>query len=114
MFDNRDDVEHLLTSLELFLTHWQGSTHGWYGTAPEKLSPAAIPEPLRRLYAFAANSPGKNAWCSAFSYQDHLCPFELLRIRDGRLVFVWENQGVWQCGTLTEGNDPPVWVSFDD
>ena len=54
MFDNRDDVEHLLTSLELFLTHWQGSTHGWYGTAPEKLSPAAIPEPLRRLYAFAA------------------------------------------------------------
>ncbi len=113
MFDNRDDPEHLLRSLELFLGKWYGTLRGWYGIAPEKLALATIPDPLRRLYAFGGNCPGKNAWCSAFSNQDHLCPFELLQTKDGRLLFAWENQGVWCCGTLSEGLDPPVWLSVD-
>ena|ERR1700677_2453380 len=114
MFDNRDDPEHLMRSVELFLGQWHGSLRSWFGTSPEKLADAVIPDPLRLLYAFAANCPGKNAWCSALSNQDHLCPFELLQIKDGRLLFAWENQCVWYCGTLSEGADPPVWLRFDD
>ncbi len=35
----------------------------------------------------------------------------MLRLMDNRLVFVWENQGVWVAATETAGADPPVWIS---
>jgi hypothetical protein len=114
MFDQRTDPDHLLHSLQSFLRLWHGSPRGWYGIAPEKLAQVALPDSLRRLYAFAGQWPGDNFWCSPFAHQDCLAPFELLAARDGRLVFAWENQGVWSCGSTPEGRDPPVWVSMDN
>jgi hypothetical protein len=114
MFDDRNDPEHLLSSLQFILQQFRGPFRGWHGIAPEKLAQSALPGPLRRLYSFAGNCPGDNPWASAFSNQDNLCPFELIRFENERLVFAWENQGVWCCGTLAEGKDPPVWVRFDE
>jgi hypothetical protein len=114
MFDQRDDPEHLLSSVESFVGLWHGLPRNWYGIAPEKLAETKIPEPLRRLYGFAGHWPGDNFWSSAFAHQDCLVPFELLATRQGLLVFAWENQCVWRCGTATEGRDPQVWISVDD
>jgi hypothetical protein len=113
MFDNRSDPEHLLSSLHFLLGQVRGPFRAWHGIDPDKLAQSALPDPLRRLYSFAGNCPGDNPWASAFSNQDHLCPFELLRFENDRLVFAWENQGVWCCGTLAHGKDPAVWVRFD-
>jgi hypothetical protein len=30
---------------------------------------------------------------------------------DSRLVFLWENQGVWVAATERAGDDPPVWIT---
>jgi hypothetical protein len=114
MFDNNNDPDHLLGSLEYFLQIWHNVIPTRYGIAEEKLSVTRLPEPLQRLYAFSGKWPGKNGWNTPFSYQDILCPFELLAIHDGNLVFSWENQGVWHAGTLPDGDDPPVFVCFDD
>jgi hypothetical protein len=114
MFDNRNDPDHLLASLEHFLLTWHNYAPGWYGIEPEKLAATLLPEPLRRLYAATGNWPGKNGLGSLFCYQDYLCPFELLKADDGRLVFAWENQGVWEASTLSEGQDPPVWIRLDE
>jgi len=35
-------------------------------------------------------------------------------VRDGKLTFAWENQGVWSVATETTGDDPPVYLSVDD
>ena len=113
MFDSPDSPEALLDSLERFLHLWHGPPRAWYGIAGEKLAGARLPEPLRRLYAFAGEWPGDNFWRSAFAYQDRLLPFELLALHAGKLEFLHENQGVWVCGTETEGRDPPVWVRTD-
>jgi hypothetical protein len=114
MFDRRDDPDHLLSSLEAFLRIWHGPESAWYGIAAEKLAQTSLPEPLRRLYAFAGYWPGNNFWHSLFAFQDCLVPFELLAMHGGKLVFAWENQGGWACGTTPDGADPPVWVSVDD
>jgi hypothetical protein len=114
MFDAPDSPEALLDSLERFLDLWLGPRYPWYGIAEEKLAKARLPEPLRRLYAFAGEWPGNNFWRSAFAYQACLIPFELLAVHQGKLVFLEENQGCWACGAETEGRDPPVWVKLDD
>jgi len=36
-----------------------------------------------------------------------------LQSMDHRLVFVWENQGVWVAATERVGDDPPVWIAED-
>jgi hypothetical protein len=113
MFDARDDPDLLLASLEEFVTWWHGTRLPWYGIAEGKLDQAQLPIPLRRMYAFAGEWPGGKLQ-NVFSHQDVLSPFEWLSIRDGKLVFVWENQGVWERGTDVEGPDPPVWVRVDE
>ena len=34
-----------------------------------------------------------------------------MQVMDDRLVFVWENQGVWVAATESAGVDPPVWIT---
>jgi hypothetical protein len=49
--------------------------------------------------------------------QDMLCAIAenqgapTLQYLDNRLVFVWENQGVWVAATKRAGDDPPVWIT---
>lgn len=109
MFDKRDDPEYLHTCVETITRQWFGHRCPWYGISEEKLAATRLPKPLRRLYSFAGEWPTGNNWESIYAYQDMLLPFETLFSREGKVVFVSENQGVWQAGTLPYGDDPPVW-----
>jgi len=79
--------------------------------------PDFIPPPLRAIYEFAGNYPIPNAeqwrrpnWIyGLFGPQDQLLPVDQLKVIDGRIRFIHENQGVWYCETLTNHEDPPVY-----
>lgn len=110
---NRNNPEKLLGVLERFTKWWFFPPDSEEtGVSEERLSLVSLPKPLRTLYAFAGEWPG-GVYESIFSHQDHLLPFECLEIRDGKLVFAFENQGVWLVATETHGDDPPVYLSDD-
>lgn len=113
MFDRPDDPTYLQQRLEAFIEEWHEHRRPWYGIDAEKLRQVRLPQPLKWLYGFAGEWPGKGWWDILLGNQDLLLSFERLSIRDGKLVFVVENQGVWEVGTEQEGEDPPVWVSVE-
>jgi hypothetical protein len=113
MFD-RNEPLYLQSRLEDFICRWHGHRKPWYGIAPEKLAMTELPQPLKWLYGFVGEWDGRYYWKTLLGNQDCLLPFEELEISNGKLVFVNENQGVWQVGTETCGDDPPVWVRIDD
>jgi hypothetical protein len=103
-----------------FIGFWLGPRLPSYGERAEALSEYLLPMPLKRLYEFAgrwphAEHPSENEYIvPAVSHQDHLAAMHTLRHdEDGKLVFLRENQGVWNCRTLPEGEDPPVWCNGD-
>ena len=50
----------------------------------------------------------------AFAKQDNLVALDRLKTeQDGKIVFVSENQDIWDCRTLAQGDDPPVWCYGD-
>jgi hypothetical protein len=111
---NKNNPQKLLTILERFTRWWFAEPpDDETGVSQERLQHVNIPTPLKRLYSFAGEWPG-GTWESIFSHQDHLCPFECLHERDGKIVFAWENQGVWIVATDFNGDDPPVYLSIDD
>lgn len=111
---SRSDPHQLMNVLERFTRWWFFAPHGEdTGVSDERLQQVDIPTPLKRLYSFAGVWPG-GAWESIFSHQDHLSPFEFLQERNGKLVFAWENQGVWRMATELTGADPPVYIAIDD
>ena len=66
--------------------------------------------------------PGHNPqapFVNRFCMQDMLCAIAknqwapMLQHMDNRLVFAWENQGVWVAATKCAGDDPPVWITED-
>lgn len=114
MFDRADDPDYLQTRLEAFLTRWHGYRRSWFGVAPEKIQQTRLPKPLAWLYGFAGERHGRYYWDTLLGNQDCLIKFEDLMIRDGKLVFVAENQGVWLVGTDPVGEDPPVWACVND
>ncbi len=85
-----------------------------YGIAAEKLAAVDLPLPLAQLYGELGNMPGDRETPFPFSTQDHLIPFEFLRVQDSRLLFASENQGCWQAFTETTGQNPPVWFVAEE
>jgi len=77
------------------------------------------PMPLRRLYECAARLADDEhpflsragGYCvEIFTRQDCLVePGSLPFDEAGRIIFLDENQACWDCRTLPEGEDPPVW-----
>lgn len=114
MFDKVDDPDYLQARLEAFISNWHGWRKSWFGVAQEKIQQTKLPKPLAWLYGFAGEWHGRHYWDTLLGNQDCLIKFEDLFIRDGKLVFVSENQGVWQVGTDSQGDDPPVWTKSDD
>jgi hypothetical protein len=114
MFDRNDDALYLQSRLEAFIDRWHGYRKPWFGIAAEKIEQAQLPQPLAWLYGFAGEWQSRHYWDTLLGNQDRLILFEDLCISDGKLVFICENQGVWQVGTETSGEDPPVWASIDD
>lgn len=114
MFDRTDDPDYLQARLEAFITRWHGWRKSWFGVAPEKIQQTKLPKPLAWLYGFAGEWHGRYYWDTLLGNQDCLIKFEDLFIRDGKLVFINENQRVWQVSTDSAGEDPPVWTCVDD
>jgi len=87
-----------------------------YGEPEESLSRRRLPQPLRRLYAFAGRWPPQNGLYDddSFGVEDYLRKVPSIETTaDGKIVFLAENQGVWRCATQPEGNDPPVWCDAE-
>jgi hypothetical protein len=114
MFDRPDDPDYLQARLEAFISRWHGWRRSWFGVAQEKIQQIKLPKPLAWLYGFAGEWHGRYYWDTLLGNQDCLIKFEDLFILDGKLVFVSENQGVWQVGTDSAGDDPPVWTRLDE
>jgi hypothetical protein len=109
-----------MSGLEHFLERYLGPRRPEFGVSADELRSIEMPAPLQRFFSFAGRWPGHNPRSSAvnrFCMQDTLCAIAekqgapMLQNMDDRLVFVWENQGVWVAATERTGDDPPVWIS---
>ncbi len=114
MFDRETDSLYLQLRLEAFIERWHGHRKPWSGIAAEKIEQTQLPKPLAWLYGFAGEWHGKHYCDTLLGNQDCLIPIEELSIYNGKVVFIAENQGVWQIGTDTAGEDPPVLARLDD
>lgn len=103
-----------------FIDFWLGTPEVSHGEPANSLAEISLPDPLSTLYRCYGQWPSTGRenigkFCvPPFSHQD--CLVRLHRIRptdDGKIIFLHENQGVWDCRTLPEGNDPPVWCYGD-
>jgi hypothetical protein len=111
-----------MSGLEHFLQRYLGPRRPEYGVPADELRSIEMPAPLQRFFSFAARWPGHNpqsGFVNRFCMQDMLCAIAenqgapMLQTMDNRLVFVWENQGVWVAATECAGDDPPVWITED-
>ncbi len=111
-----------MAGLEQFLERYLGPRRPDYGETDSEVRSIQMPEPLHRFFLFAGRWPGHNRgtpYANRFCMQDTLCSIRAnghapaLQVMDNRLVFVWENQGVWVAATGRVGADPPVWITED-
>ncbi len=103
-----------------FIEFWLGPRQASFGEPSESLAAHALPTPLYRLYEFAGRWP---TWQNpeqfvnvvpVFATQDNLLALSRLEVApDGKVIFLEENQAVWDCRTLGHGEDPPVWCCGD-
>jgi len=102
-----------------FIEFWLGPQQPSYGESREELAKHQLPMPLRRLYEFAGRWPNaketepRSVVVPALACQDYLYALSALRKNGEKFYFLGENQGVWGCRTLSEGEDPPVWCNVD-
>ncbi len=119
LMEARDAVSRMDALCE-FIEFWLGPRQQSYGEPARALRARSLPMPLERLYEFAGRWP---SWeddgpmqyvVPALSRQDGLVALEHLSTEaDGKVVFLSENQGNWDCRTLPDGEDPPVWCYGD-
>jgi len=109
-----------MTGLEQFLERYLEPRRPEFGVPESELQSIKMPDPLRRFFRFAGRWPGQNprsAYANRFCMQDALGAIRkneyapALEVMDKRLVFVWENQGVWVAATERVGADASVWIS---
>jgi hypothetical protein len=105
-----------MDALECFIEFWFGPRRPEFGEPQSALCRVRLPEPLRRLYAFAGRWPlltrSDGQTLRIFCTQDSLRSLSEVELSaDGKVIFLDENQGVWACATEAVGDDPPVWVA---
>lgn len=103
-----------------FIEFWLGPRHPSFGETSQAVNERPLPLPLKRLYQFAGRWPDRNHQgpieytVPAFSHQDNLFALHNVEHKsDGRIAFLGENQEIWDCLTLSDGEDPPVWCDGD-
>jgi hypothetical protein len=117
-------TEARMSGLERFLERYVGPRLPEFGESEQEIRSIEMPSPLQRFFRFAgrwrwADQHPDLPYVNRFCAQDSLCAIRpnkwaaTLRIMDNKLVFVWENQGVWVAATERSGADPPVWLSED-
>jgi hypothetical protein len=112
MIPRKDPIPALLK----FTVEWVPDLSPEHRIEPS-LIPKFIPPPLRAMYEVTGNWPvpypeqwrAPNWERGLFGSQDKLLPMDRLKPKDGRVTFLQENQGVWTCETLIDGEDPPVY-----
>ena len=116
MIAKRDPIPELIS----FVKSWVGDINSTH-RIPKSQIPRSIPTPLREIYhQFGGYPPKKGRKPEAkygvplFSTQDYLIPLDRLRISNGQIAFIAENQGVFSCTTVPNETDPPVWVDWPD
>lgn len=106
-------VHDRLGILQHLVNFWHGPIRPEDGMSDAEVAGVPLPLPLRWWYRWA----GKRS--DVMSGQNHLfVPRDLgrkygqLTVKDGRLYFYAENQGVYQWSTLPHGEDPPVFGRY--
>jgi hypothetical protein len=108
-------VHDRLGILQHLVNFWHGPIRPEDGMSEADLTWVPLPLPLRWWYRWA----GKRS--EVMSGQNHLfVPRDQERkhgqitVKDGRLYFYSENQGVYQWSTLPRGDDPPVFGRYEE
>jgi hypothetical protein len=107
-------VQDRLGILQQLVNFWHGPIRPEDGMSEADLTWVPLPLPLRWWYRWA----GKRS--EVMSGQNHLfVPRDQERkhgqitVKDGRIYFYSENQGVYQWSTLPHGDDPPVFGRYE-
>jgi hypothetical protein len=95
-------VAERLGVLRRLVEYWHGLIRPEDGIPDADLAGLDLPDPLRWWYRWAGRRT------RVMSGQNFLRDPGNLRIKDGLLEFYVENQYCYQWGTLSEGEDPPV------
>jgi hypothetical protein len=107
-------IHDRLGILQHLVNFWHGPIRPEDGMSDAEVAGVPLPLPLRWWYRWA----GKRA--EVMSGQNHLfVPRDQQRkhgqitVKDGRIYFYCENQGVYQWSTLPHGDDPPVFGRYE-
>lgn len=98
-----------LEILKTLVRYWNGEISPDDGMSETELAGIAMPSVLRWWYRFAGRRE------NILTGQNMLVlPARLTVSADGKLVFYGENQWCYQWATLTDEDDPPIFVREDD
>jgi hypothetical protein len=95
--------------LQQLVKYWHGPIQAEDGMGDAEIGSVPLPMPLRWWYRWAGKRTevmgGQNIlWVPRDYGHSHL----MRALKDGRLIFYSENQGVYQWSTPPRGDDPPV------
>ena len=103
---NVSSASERMEALCEFIEFWIGPRKSDYGEPHEAVENQPLPMPLQRLYKFAGRWPNledePNVYVvPALSHQDNLVALDRLKYTDeDKVVFLGEDQDVWNCRTL--------------
>jgi hypothetical protein len=108
-------VRDRLDILRQVVNFWHGPIKPEDGmSGVEQVGGVPLPLPLQFWYGWAGKRTevmtGQNI---LFTPRDYRYRSRILAIKDGRLRFHVENQGVFEWSTLPEGKDPPVFGRYE-
>jgi hypothetical protein len=107
-------VEDRLGVLQQLVNYWHGPIQLEDGMSDIEIGSMPLPLPLRWWYRWAGKRTevmtGQNFLLMPRDYENR---HRMLALKDGRLFFYVENQGVYQWSTLPHGDDPPVFGRWE-
>jgi hypothetical protein len=107
-------VHDRLGILQHLVNFWHGPIRPEDGMSDADLTWVPLPLPLRWWYRWAGNrSEVMSGQNHLFVPRDQERKHGQITVKDGRLYFYSENQGVYQWSTLPDGDDPPVFGRYE-
>jgi hypothetical protein len=107
-------VQDRLDVLQQLVNFWHGPIRPEDGMSEMELGSVPLPLPLRCWYRWAGKRAdvmtGQNILFAPRDYRDK---YRMLAVKQGRLHFYIENQGVYEWSTLPDGDDPPIYGRYE-